>query len=90
VTEQNRLIDRVSKVTGDAAGHPVVAGTKERAQKASRAASSKLPATREDVLRLQEQLDRIEAAMADVSQRMDALKPKRRTPSSTGSAKPEG
>ena len=90
MNDQNRLMGRVSRVTGDVAGNPVVSATKERAQKASRAARSQLPATREDMMRLQEQLDRIESAMADLSQRMDAMKPKRRAASAGGSAKPEG
>jgi hypothetical protein len=90
MNEQNRLKDKVTKMTGDVTPTTVVNATRERAQKASRAARSQLPATREDVARLQDQLDRIEAALADMSQRMDALKPKRRATTSTGSAKPEG
>jgi len=91
MNEQKRLKDRVTKVTGEVTPTAVVNATRERAQKASRAARSQLPATREDVMRMQDQLDRIEAALADMSQRMDALKPKRRTAASTsGSAKPEG
>ena len=90
MNEQKRLKDRVSKVTADVTPTAVVNATRERAQKASKAASSRLPATREDIMRLQDQMDRIEAALADMSQRMDALKPKRRTAASAGSTKPEG
>jgi hypothetical protein len=92
MNEQKRLKDRVTKVTADVTPTAVVNATRERAQKASRAARSQLPATREDIMRMQDQLDRIEAALADMSQRMDALKPKRRTAATSagGSAKPEG
>ena len=88
MNDQKSLIDRVSRVTGDMAGRPVVSATKQRAQKASQAARSQLPATREDVARLQEQLDRIEASLAELAGRVDAPKPRRAKAS--GSAKTEG
>jgi ubiquinone biosynthesis protein UbiJ len=89
MNDQKSLIDRVSRVTGDMAGRPVVSATKERAQKATRVAKSQLPATREDVARLQEQLDRVEATLAELAGRIEgAAKPRRRQTS--GSAKAEG
>jgi ubiquinone biosynthesis protein UbiJ len=88
MNDQKSLIDRVSRVTGDMAGNPVVSATKERAQKASRVAKSQLPATREDVARLQEQLDRVEATLTELAGRIEApAKPRRRQTS--GSAKTE-
>jgi hypothetical protein len=44
--------------------------------------------TREDIARLTDQLDRMEAALAELADRVEAAKPKRRA-ASTGSAKPE-
>jgi hypothetical protein len=88
MNDQKSLIDRVSRVTGEMAGRPVVSATRERAQKASQAARAQLPATRDDVVRLQDQLDRIEASLADLAGRLDAPKPRRAKPS--GSAKAEG
>jgi hypothetical protein len=88
MNDQKSLIDRVSRVTGEMAGSPVVSATRERAQKASQAARAQLPATRDDIVRLQEQLDRIEASLVDLAGRLDAPKPRRAKPS--GSAKPEG
>jgi len=87
MNDQKSLIDRVSRVTGEMAGNPIVSATRERAQKASQAAKSQLPATREDVARLQEQLDRIEASLVELAGRMEAPKPRRRHAS--GSSKPE-
>ncbi|MDX6546736.1 MAG: hypothetical protein QOG33_286, partial [Gaiellales bacterium] len=55
---------------------------------ASRVAKSQLPATREDVARLQEQLDRVEATLTELAGRIEApAKPRRRQTS--GSAKTE-
>jgi hypothetical protein len=88
MNDTKSLIDRVSRVTGEMAGKPVVSATRERAQKASQHARSQLPATREDVARMQEQLDRIEASLAELAGRVDAPKPRRAKPS--GSAKAEG
>jgi uncharacterized protein (DUF1778 family) len=88
MNDQKSLIDRVSRVTGDMAGRPVVSATRQRAQKASQAARSQFPATREDVARLQHQLDRIEASLAELAGRMEAPKP-RRAAKASGSAKPE-
>ena len=51
-------------------------------------ARAQLPATRDDIARLQEQLDRIEASLAELAGRVDAPKPRRAKPS--GSAKAEG
>jgi predicted phage gp36 major capsid-like protein len=87
MNEQKSLIDRVSRATGDV-GKPVVSATRDHAKKASRAARSQLPATREDIARLTDQLDRVEAALAELADRLEAPKPKRRA-ASTGSAKPE-
>ena len=83
------LIDRVAKVKSEAAkrvpganaGAPVVSATRERAQAAGRAAVSQLPATREDVQRLQTSLDRIEAELVHLAAKVDALKPARRAAS---------
>ena len=72
MNDQKSFIDRVSRVTTEVAGNPVVSGTRERAQKASRVARAQLPATREDVLRLQEQLDRIESALTELASRVEA------------------
>jgi uncharacterized protein (DUF1778 family) len=88
MNDQKSLIDRVSRVTGEMAGSPVVSATRQRAQKASQAARSQLPATREDVARLHDQLDRIEASLTELAGRIDAPKPRRAKPS--GSAKTEG
>ena len=88
MNDQKSLIDRVSRVTGEMAGSPVVSATRERAQKASQAARAQLPATRDDVARLQEQLDRIEVSLAELAGKVDAPKPRRAKPS--GSAKAEG
>jgi len=91
------LIDRVAKVKSEAAkrvpganaGAPVVSATRERAQAAGRAGVSQLPATREDVQRLQTSLDRIEAELVHLAAKVDALKPARRTSarSTAGNAK---
>jgi hypothetical protein len=88
MNDQKSLIDRVSRVTGDMAGSPVMSATRERAQKASQAARAQLPATREDVVRLQEQLDRIEASLVELAGRLESTKPKR-TAKASGSAKAE-
>ena len=86
MNDQKSLIDRVTSATGDV-GKPVVTATRDHAKKASRAARSQLPATREDVARLQDQLDRIEASLTELAGRIDAPKPRRAKPS--GSAKAE-
>ena len=75
MNDQKSLKDRVTKVTVDVGVKPVVSATRERAQKASRAAGSRLPATQQDVQRLTEQLDRIEAAVAALAERVEAAKP---------------
>ena len=87
MNDQKNLIDRVTRATGDV-GKPVVSATRDHATKASRAARLQLPATREDIARLTEQFDRVEAALAELADRVEAAKPKRRA-ASTGSAKPE-
>jgi ubiquinone biosynthesis protein UbiJ len=91
MTDQTSLIDRLSRVTGDMAGSQVVSAGKQRAEKAKRAARAQWPATREDLERLAEQLDRIEASIAELTARMDAPapKPRRKTASAGGSAKTE-
>jgi hypothetical protein len=89
MSEQSGLIGRVSKVTGDVAGNPVVSATRERAQKAGRAAKGQLPATREDILKLSEQLDRIESSVAALAGQVEAAKPKRRATSAAGNPKTE-
>jgi ubiquinone biosynthesis protein UbiJ len=91
MNDQTSLIDRLSRVTGDMAGSQVVSAGKERAEKAKRAARAQWPATREDLQRLQDQLDRIEATLAELSARMEppAPKPRRKAASAGGSAKPE-
>ena len=87
MNDQKSLIDRVTRAAGDA-GKPVVSATRDHAKKATRGARLQLPATREDVARLTDQLDRLEAALAELADRVEAAKPKRRA-ASTGSAKPE-
>jgi ubiquinone biosynthesis protein UbiJ len=91
MNDQTSLIDRLSRVTGDMAGSQVVSAGRQRAEKAKRAAKGQWPATREDLQRLQDQLDRIESAIADLTARMDtpAPKPRRRTASAGGGAKTE-
>jgi hypothetical protein len=93
--DQNSLIGRVREVTEEVAGRPVVSATKERAQKAAHAASGRLPATREDIMRLTVQLDRIETALVALTHKVDAMtkpkpKPRARAASPAGSAKTEG
>ena len=89
------LRDKVARATEDVArrvqhevaGRPVVSSTRERAQGAAQAAFGVLPATREDVARLQESLDRIEAALIHLTARVDTLaKPASRTRRVTASA----
>jgi len=87
-TDQKSIINRVTKVTGDVAVKPVVSATRDRAQKAAQSAGGWLPASQQDIQRLTEQLDRIEAAVAALSAQVDAAKPKRRA-ASAGSAKTE-
>jgi hypothetical protein len=82
-TQAGGLKDRVAKVKDDAtrrvqgevAASPVVSATRERAQAAGRAASNLLPATREDVQRVQASLDRIEAELVHLTARLEELKP---------------
>jgi predicted nucleic acid-binding Zn-ribbon protein len=88
-SDQKNLIERVTRATGEVAGHAVVTASRDRAQKAASAAKAQLPATREDVAKLQEQLDRVEQAVAALSEQLEAAKPRRRTTSSAGSAKTE-
>jgi chromosome segregation ATPase len=59
---------------------------RKRAHDAGRTARRQLPATREDVARLQASLDRIEAELATLSARVEELKPRRR---SGGDTKPK-
>jgi predicted nucleic acid-binding Zn-ribbon protein len=87
-SDQKNLIERVTRATGEVAGHAVVTASRDRAQKAASAAKAQLPATREDVVRLQQQLDRIEEALTALTEQV-AAKPKRRTTASAGSAKTE-
>jgi ubiquinone biosynthesis protein UbiJ len=91
MNDQTSIIDRLSRVTGDVAGSQVVSAGKERAEKAKRAARAQWPATREDLQRVQDQLDRIEATLAELSARIEApaTKPRRKTASASGSAKTE-
>jgi hypothetical protein len=79
------LKERVARATEDVArrvqtevgGKQVVSATRERAQGAAQVAMGVLPATREDMARMQESLDRIEAAIVHLTARVDALsKPK--------------
>lgn len=91
MNDQSSIIDRLSRVTGDMAGSQVVSAGKERAEKAKRAARAQWPATREDLQRVQDQLDRIEATLTELSARIDAPapKPRRKAASAGGSAKTE-
>jgi hypothetical protein len=83
--DRKTIIDRVmeatdatkSRVQQGVSGSPMVSATKERAeavrQRAQSAALSQLNlATREDVARIQASLDRIEAAVNDMTKRMPA------------------
>jgi hypothetical protein len=85
--DQNSLIGRVKEVTEEMAGSPVVSATRERAHKAAHAAKGQLPATREDIMRLSAQLDRIETALVALTHKVDAMKPKPRRASTAGSPK---
>ena len=81
--------DATRRVQGEVAASPVVSATRERAQAAGRAATSLLPATREDVQRVQASLDRIEAELVHLAARLDALKPApRRSSTRSGDEKP--
>jgi uncharacterized protein (DUF1778 family) len=87
-TDQKSLINRATKVAGDVAVKPVVDAARERAQNAARGAGNRLPATQQDIQRLTEQLDRIEAAVAALAEQVEAARPKRRA-ASAGSSKTE-
>jgi len=88
------LMDRVARVRDDATrrmqievtGNPVVSQTRERAGAAGRAAISQLPATREDLQRVQASLDRIEAELIHLAARIDGLKMAARRSSSRSGA----
>ena len=67
--------ETVNRVQSEVAQSTVVAATRERAsavrQRAQAAALGQLPlATQEDVARLQAQLDRVEAALADIARKL--------------------
>jgi hypothetical protein len=90
MTEENSLIGRVTRATGEVAGNAVVSATRERAQKAGRVAKGQLPATREDLMRMAEQLDRIEASLSALTKQVEAAKPRKRAAAaSAGDAKTE-
>jgi glutamyl-tRNA reductase len=79
----DRVMEATDRVQQEVAARPVVSATKERAiavrQRAQTAALSTLHlATREDVARMQASLDRIEAALNDISKRLPqaAAKPR--------------
>jgi hypothetical protein len=101
------LKERVARVTEDVArkmqtevgSSQVVSATRERAQGAAHVALGVLPATREDIARLQESLDRIETALVHLTARVDGMAakppkpkpaPRRRPTASAGDAKPKG
>ncbi len=97
-TQTGGLKDRVVKVKDDAtrrvqgevAASPVVSATRERAQAAGRAASNLLPASREDVQRVQASLDRIEAELVHLAAKVDAIKPApRRSAARSGDEQPK-
>jgi hypothetical protein len=70
MSEERRLIDRVVEATETAMTRMQQEMT-QMTQRASQAASSNLPvATRDDVARLQASLDRIEAAVNDLTAEM--------------------
>lgn len=76
--------DRVSRVGQDVTHSPVVTATRDRAgavaSRAQRLALSQLQvATRDDITRLQAQLDRIEAALTDLARQLPANGPKPRS-----------
>jgi hypothetical protein len=83
--------ETVSRVQSEVAQSTVVAATRERAsavrQRAQAAALSQLPlATQEDIARLQAQLDRVEAALADLSRKLPDKPTRTRTTRSKTSA----
>jgi len=74
----------VQRVQQEMSQNTVVTATKERATamrlRAQQAAMSQLQlATREDVARLQASLDRVEAALNDLSKRLPESKPRTRS-----------
>jgi hypothetical protein len=74
----------VARVQQEMSQNTVVTATKERATamrlRAQQAAMSQLQlATREDVARLQASLDRVEAALNDLSKRLPESKPRTRS-----------
>lgn len=76
--------DRVSRVGQDVTHSPVVTATRDRAgavaSRAQRLALSQLQvATRDDIVRLQAQLDRIEAAISDLARQSPAAGPRPRS-----------
>jgi polyhydroxyalkanoate synthesis regulator phasin len=97
--DQKGLLERMSRVAGDAAGkvqqevaQPVVdaAKVKTRAgvRRAQQAALNQFPlATQDDVARLQAEIDRLEAALLDVQAQLAAKPAPRKR--STGDAKPK-
>jgi polyhydroxyalkanoate synthesis regulator phasin len=97
--DQNGLLERMSRIAGDAAGkvqqevaQPVVdaAKVKTRAgvRRAQQAALNQFPlATQDDIARLQSSIDRLEAALADVQAQLEAKPTPRRR--SGGDAKPK-
>jgi hypothetical protein len=95
------LKERVARATEDVArkvqtevgSSQVVSATRERAQGAAQVAMGVLPATREDIARMQESLDRIEAALVHLTARVDAMAkpaPRRRATASAGNVKANG
>jgi hypothetical protein len=99
--DRKSIIDRVMEARDatvnrvqQGAQSPSVSATKERASaarhRAQTAALSQLHlATREDVARLQASLDRIEAAVNDLAERVPEAKPARPRTARTTSAKPK-
>ena len=90
--DRKSIIDRITGATEDTVARvqqemsqtTVVNAPRERApsmrQRAQQAAVSQLQvATREDVARLQASLDRIEAALNDLTKRLPESKPRART-----------
>jgi hypothetical protein len=81
--------DVARKVQTEVGGSQVVSATRERAQGAAQVALGVLPATREEIARLQESLDRVEAALVHLTARVDSMAkpaPKRRATASAGDA----
>jgi hypothetical protein len=97
--ERKTLVERVVDATNDRVTrvqnevNPVVSATRDRAtavrNKAQQAAGALPLATREDIARLQESVDRIEATLADLAKKSKPAARKPRTTKPKQAATPE-